>query len=70
MYGPARIFIARARILAAGIDNATDEATGSVVSDPNTAPGKTKIVPLDAARWHRPRPFNPGTRLNARLFFL
>ena len=69
-YGRARIVIARARIFAAGIDNATDEGTGSVVSGPNTTPGKTKVVPLDAARWHRPRPFSPGTRLDTRLVFL
>ncbi len=69
-YGRARIVIARARIFAAGIDGATDEATGSVVSGPTTALGRTEVVPPDAARWHRPRPFNPGTRLDTRLFFL
>ena len=69
-YGRARIFVARARIFAAGIDGAADKATGSVVGGPPKRFGNTKVVPLDAARWHRPRPFNPGTRLDTRLVFL
>ena len=69
-YGRARIFVARARIFAAGIDGAADKATGSVVGGPPKRLGNTPVVPLDAARWHRPRPFNPGTRLATHLVFL
>ena len=68
-YGRPRIFMARARIFAAGIDTAADKATGLVVSGPTTAPGTKKVAPPDAARWHRPRPRNPGTRLDTRSFF-
>ena len=63
---PGRAFL---RIFAAGVDGAADKATGSVVSGPTTASGTKKVVPPDAARWHRPRPPNPGTRLDTRLFF-
>ena len=68
MAGRAFLWPGRA-FLQPGSTAQADEATGSVVGGPPKRFGKAAIVPLDAVRWHRPRPPNPGTRLDTRSFF-